>query len=77
MLCGNKRSYTYLSKPVGKRSESTKSEVFLKDFLNKFHDIGKYPLLMHSHFLMKFFTKKKTSLFWVLDVSIINITPLI
>ena len=35
------KGHTYLSKPVGKRSKSTKSEVFLKDFFNKFDDIGK------------------------------------
>ena len=44
MLCG-KNIYTYLSKPVGKRTKSTKSEIFLKDFFNKFEDIGKYQLL--------------------------------
>ena len=40
MLCGNK-GHTYLRKPVGKSSKSTKSEVFLKEFFNKFEDIGK------------------------------------
>ena len=42
MLCGNKMSYI-LKKTCrcGKSSKSTKSEVFLKDFLNKFEDIGK------------------------------------
>ena len=40
MLCGNK-GHTYLRKPVGKSSKSTKSEVFLKEFLNKFEDISK------------------------------------
>ena len=40
MLCG-KKIYTYLSKPVGKRTKSTKSEIFLNDFCNKFEDIGK------------------------------------
>ena len=35
MLCGNKRSY------ILKSSKSTKSEVFLKEFFNKFEDIGK------------------------------------
>ena len=35
------KGHTYLSKPAGKRSKSTKSEVFLKDFFNKFDDIGK------------------------------------
>ena len=56
MLCG-KNIYTYLSKPVGKRTKSTKSEIFLKDFFNKFEDNGKYQLLMNSHFLKKFLNK--------------------
>ena len=38
--CVVTKGHTYLSKPVGKRSKSTKSEVFL-NFLNKFEDIGK------------------------------------
>ena len=42
MLCGNKMSYI-LKKTCrcGKSSNSTKSEVFLKHFFNKFEDIGK------------------------------------
>ena len=35
------KGHTYLSKPVGKISKSTESEVFLKEFFNKFEDIGK------------------------------------
>ena len=42
MLCGIKRSYILMQTyRYGKSSKSTKSEVFLKDFLNKFEDIGK------------------------------------
>ena len=35
------KGHTYLSKPVGKSSKSTKSKVFLKEFFNEFEDIGK------------------------------------
>ena len=34
------KGHTYLSKPVGKSSKSTKSKVFLKEFFNEFEDIG-------------------------------------
>ena len=33
------KSHTYLSNPVSESSKSTKSEVFLKEFFNKFEDI--------------------------------------
>ena len=41
MLCGHKRSYIIPKQTVGKSSKSTKSEVFLEEFLNKFEVIGK------------------------------------
>ena len=40
MLYGKQRSYI-LKQTLGKISKSTKSEVFLKEFFNKFEDIGK------------------------------------
>ena len=39
--CVVTKGHTYFAKPVGKSSKSTKSEVFLKEFFNKFEDIGK------------------------------------
>ena len=39
--CVVTKGHTYSNKPVGKSSESTKSEVFVEDFFNKFDDIGK------------------------------------
>ena len=42
MLCVVTKGHTYLNKPVDKRSKSTKSEVFLKNFFSKFKDISKY-----------------------------------
>ena len=39
MLCGVTKGHTYLCKPVSESSKSTKSEVFLKEFFNKFEDI--------------------------------------
>ena len=38
--CVETKGHTCLSKPVGKSSKSTKSEVFLKEVFNKFEDIG-------------------------------------
>ena len=52
--CVVTKGHTYLSKPAGKCSKSTETEVFLKEFFHKFEDIGKYQLLMHSHFLKIF-----------------------
>ena len=34
------KGHTYFVKAVGKSSKSTKSEVFLKEFFDKFEDIG-------------------------------------
>ena len=45
MLYG--KGHKFLSKPAGKSSKSTKSEIFLRDFFNKIEDIGKQQLLMH------------------------------
>ena len=39
--CAVTKGHTYLGKPVGKSSKSTKSEFFLKEFFNKCEDIGK------------------------------------
>ena len=39
--CVVTKGHTYLSKPVGKSSKSTKSKVFLGEFFNKIEDIGK------------------------------------
>ena len=75
MLCGKKQSYILNS------SKST-TKVFLMEFLNKFQDIGKLQLLMHSHFLKKFLTKtlhfSRCWLFlkeWNNEIVLINITP--
>ena len=40
MFCGNKRSY------ILKSSKSTKSEVFLKEFFNKFEVITKFEVII-------------------------------
>ena len=76
MLWGNKRSYILNS------SKSTKSKVFLKEFFNKFKDIGKLQLLMHSHFLKKFLMETlRFSMCWLFlnklnnEIVVINITP--
>ena len=39
------KGHVYLSKPVGKSSKSTKSEVFLQEFFNKFEDIANYETI--------------------------------
>ena len=61
---------------------STKSEVLIRDFFNKFEDISKKQLLMYSHFLKKFL--KETLYFsgcwlflnkWIKESVVTNITP--
>ena len=76
------KGHTYLNKPVCKSSKSKKSEVFFKEFFNKFEDIGKQQLLMHSHFLKKFLTEtlhfSGCWLFlknWNNEIVVLNITP--
>ena len=80
--CVVTKCHTYLSKAVGKSSKSTKSDVFLKEFFNKFECINKQQLLMHSHPLKKFLTEtlhfSGCLLFlkkWNNEIVVINITP--
>ena len=41
LCCVVTKGHTYFVKAVGKSSKSPKGEVFLKEFFNKFEDIGK------------------------------------
>ena len=76
------KCHTYLSKAVGQSSKSTKGDVFLKEFFNKFEGISKQQLLMHSHPLKKFLTEiLHFSVCWLFlkkwnnEIVVINITP--